>query len=65
MGGGSDDAVLLGPLYDFGDIAEGESGAGIGTAVVDGYAASLGIVERGTGEGHVGYIACELIDGLG
>lgn len=49
-------------LDDFGDIAEGEARHGVGTTVIDGYAASLGVVQGGTGEANVGHVAYALIE---
>lgn len=49
-------------LDDFGDIAEGEARHGIGTTVIDGYAASVWIMKGGTGETDVGHVAHALIE---
>ena len=57
-----DDAGLLCPLHDLGDVAEGESGDSVGASVVDGYAACLGVVQFCAGEADVGHVAGELID---
>ena len=49
-------------LDDFGNIAEGEARHGVSTTVIDGYAASLRVVECSTGETNVGNIAHALIE---
>ena len=62
---GSDDGVLFGPIYEFGDVGEGEAGHGVGAAVVHGQTSCLGVVEGGAGEGDVGHVAGELVDFAG
>lgn len=56
------DGVLFGPFDDFGDVAECESGHGVGTSVVNGDASGFGVVEGCTGECYVGHVACEFVD---
>ena len=49
-------------LDDFGDVAEGEARHSVGTTVIDGYAASVWIMQGSTREANVGHVAHALVE---
>lgn len=59
-----DDAVLLCPLYDFGNVSEGETCNGVGAAIVYSYATCLRVVYFGAGEANVRHVAHALVRSL-
>lgn len=59
-----DNAVLLCPLHDFGNVSEGETRNGVGAAIIYSYATCLGVVYFGAREANVRYIAHTLVRSL-